>query len=204
MATAGKVLLADDSVTIQKIVDIVLSEKGYEVRSVNTGEDALLAMEGFGPDIVLADVHMPGMSGYQLTEHIRQHPATKSLPVILLAGAFEPLDLQLADKSGADGHIIKPFEAAELASKIEALLKRAAPQPAKPILLDTEELLDFSDIMAEAEKPAEAAEPEAEAEAEERFDFIFPYVAEPVEAAATAPTSEELLTAEIEEPAEAG
>lgn len=119
---AHRLLLADDSITIQKVVELVLAEEDFEIKSVGNGEDALNSMGTFNPDIVLADIDMPRMNGYQLCEKIKKNPATSSIPVILLAGAFEPIDEDLAREVGADDSIIKPFESQELISKINSTL----------------------------------------------------------------------------------
>ncbi|OGW57154.1 MAG: hypothetical protein A2Z09_01875 [Nitrospirae bacterium RBG_16_43_8] len=117
-----KLLLADDSITIQKVVELVLADEGFEIKAVNNGEAALAAIETFKPDVVLADIEMPKMNGYQLCEKLKAHPLTKNVPVILLSGAFEPLDEELARNVKADSFVIKPFESQELISKINAAL----------------------------------------------------------------------------------
>jgi DNA-binding response OmpR family regulator len=119
---AHRLLLADDSITIQKVVELVLAEEDFEIKSVGNGEDALNAMGTFNPAIVLADIDMPRMNGYQLCEKIKKNPATSGIPVILLAGAFEPIDEDLAREVGADDSIVKPFESQELISKINSTL----------------------------------------------------------------------------------
>lgn len=121
-----KMLLADDSITIQKVVELVLAEEGFEIKAVNNGEEALAAIETFKPDVVLADIEMPKMNGYQLCEKLKAHPVTKNVPVILLSGAFEPLDEELARDVKADSFVIKPFESQELISKINAALVSAS------------------------------------------------------------------------------
>jgi len=93
---ARRLLLADDSITIQKVVELVLTEEDFELRSFTNGADAYAAIEAFNPDIVLADIEMPKMNGYELCEKIKQNPKTANVPVILLAGAFEPIDENLA------------------------------------------------------------------------------------------------------------
>lgn len=123
---AHKMLLADDSITIQKVVELVLAEEGFEIKAVNNGEEALAAIETFKPDVVLADIEMPKMNGYQLCEKLKAHPATKNVPVILLSGAFEPIDEELARHVKADSFVIKPFESQELISKINASLVSAS------------------------------------------------------------------------------
>ncbi|MDP1759314.1 MAG: response regulator, partial [Thermodesulfovibrionales bacterium] len=121
-----KMLLADDSITIQKVVELVLAEEGFEIKAVNNGEEALAAIETFKPDVVLADIVMPKMNGYQLCDKIKANPATRNVPVILLSGAFEPLDEELARNVKADSFVIKPFESQELISKINAALVSAS------------------------------------------------------------------------------
>lgn len=154
---AHRLLLADDSITIQKVVELVLAEEDFEIRSVGNGEDALNAMGTFSPDIVLADIDMPRMNGYQLCEKIKKNPATSGIPVILLAGAFEPLDEDLAREVGADDSIIKPFESQELISKINSTLTMISAEGIGEMsFADTEE--EALEIMEETE---EAGAPEA-------------------------------------------
>ncbi len=129
--TPYKLLLADDSLTIQKVVELVLADEHFEIKSCNDGEQALAEIELFGPEIVLADIEMPKLNGYQLCEKIKKNAATAHLPVILLAGAFEPFDENYAKSVGADDYIIKPFESQELISKVKSLLISAGPARAE-------------------------------------------------------------------------
>ncbi len=119
---SNKILLADDSITIQKVVELILAEEEFEIRSANNGEEALAIMSSFMPDVVLADIEMPRMNGYQLCEKIKQESSTSNIPVILLTGAFEPIDEELAKRVNADDYIVKPFESQELIGKINAAL----------------------------------------------------------------------------------
>jgi DNA-binding response OmpR family regulator len=123
---ARRLLLADDSITIQKVVELVLADEDFEIKSVSNGEDALAAVGAFRPDVVLADIEMPKINGYQLCERLKQDPQTSGVPVILLAGAFEPLDEELSARVGADDSMIKPFESQELISKINTALTIAS------------------------------------------------------------------------------
>ena len=123
-----RLLLADDSITIQKVVELILAEEDCEIRSTHNGKEALALLPSFDPDIVLADTEMPAMNGYELCEQIKQEPSTSAIPVILLTGAFEPLDENRAQQVKADDYLIKPFEAQELINKINsALAAKAAP-----------------------------------------------------------------------------
>lgn len=123
---ARKLLLADDSITIQKVIELILAEEGFEIKATNNGEEALAVIPSFKPDIILADVEMPKINGYQICEKIKQDPFTRDVPVILLAGAFEPIDEELAKQVNADDFIIKPFESQELINKINAALTVSA------------------------------------------------------------------------------
>ena len=123
-----RLLLADDSITIQKVVELILAEEDCEIRSTHNGKEALALLPSFDPDIVLADTEMPAMNGYELCEQIKQEPSTSAIPVILLTGAFEPLDENRAQQVKADDYLIKPFEAQELINKINSVLAaKAAP-----------------------------------------------------------------------------
>ncbi len=123
---AQRLLLADDSITIHKVVELILANEGFEIKAVTNGEDALAIIYTFKPDIVLADVEMPRLNGYFLCEKIKQDPSTSDIPVILLAGAFEPFDEELAKRVESDGFVVKPFESQELISKINETLSSAA------------------------------------------------------------------------------
>ncbi len=117
-----KVYLADDSITIQKVVELTLSEEDFEVTAFGDGQAALDAARKAAPDIILADIVMPRMDGYQLSMAVKRDPALKNIPVVLLAGTFENFDAGLAVESAADGHIVKPFESSELINKVKDLI----------------------------------------------------------------------------------
>ncbi len=151
---AYKLLLADDSITIQKVVELVLAEEDFLIKSVSNGEDALNLLETFKPDIVLADIEMPKVNGYNLCDKIKKNPSTSHVPVILLAGAFEPIDEELAKQVGADDTVIKPFESQELISKINAALAVVSAEAEEGIESAEEEVLEAvaeDDMFAEAE-----------------------------------------------------
>jgi CheY-like chemotaxis protein len=148
-----KVYLADDSITIQKVVELTLSEEDFEVTAFGDGESALDAARKAAPDIILADIVMPRMDGYQLAQAVKQDPALKNIPVLLLAGTFENFDTGLADASLADGHIIKPFESSDLINKVKDLVERkakAAPEPPDEHVpleaIPAEEILDAEPV----------------------------------------------------------
>ncbi len=147
---AYKLLLADDSQTIQKVVELVLEREGVDILACNDGEEALKALDSRMPDIVLADIEMPKLNGYQLCEKIKGNPATVHIPVILLAGAFEPFDEDYARSVGADDFIMKPFESHELVSKVKSLL-------AGPEVIEKPESVPMKVSAAEEISPVETA-----------------------------------------------
>jgi len=103
-------LLADDSVTIQKVVNLTFADEGIDVVTVGDGDSAMQKISEISPDVVLADVHMPGLSGYQICEIVRGNPVTRNLPVVLLVGSFEPFDEGEAARVGANAYLTKPFQ----------------------------------------------------------------------------------------------
>lgn len=118
-----KLLLADDSVTIQKVVNLTFADEGIEVVAVGDGDAAMRVFDEAKPDLVLADVNMPGLDGYQICEAIKQNELTKRIPVILLVGSFEPFDEQRAKQIGADDFLTKPFQSIrQLVGKVSDLL----------------------------------------------------------------------------------
>lgn len=122
-----KLLLADDSVTIQKVVNLTFADEGIEVITAGDGKTALQMLSETAPDLVMADVNMPGLSGYELCEQIKSHESLKKTPVILLVGSFEPFDEEEARRVGADDFLTKPFQSIrQLVNKVTTLLESAA------------------------------------------------------------------------------
>ncbi len=115
-------LLADDSVTIQRLVELTFAEQDITVVCVGNGDHALASIRHSPPDIVLADVGMPGLSGYDVARHIKHTPELAHIPVLLLTGAFEPIDRARAIESGYDGMLTKPFEPQVVIERVKALL----------------------------------------------------------------------------------
>jgi CheY-like chemotaxis protein len=116
------ILLADDSITIQKVVELTFSDGDYRVICVSNGAQALKKIPDVRPDLVLLDVIMPEKNGYEVCEALKRNPATAGIPVLLLTGTFEPFDKKRAEQAGADGHLTKPFESQLLVSRVEALI----------------------------------------------------------------------------------
>lgn len=117
-----RLLLADDSVTIQKVIEITLSDKDFILSVASNGDDAMQMAINESPDLILADVFMPGLNGYELCEAVRNNAALKDVPVLLLAGTFEPFDEAKSRAVGANDWIVKPFSSQGLVDKVEELL----------------------------------------------------------------------------------
>jgi CheY-like chemotaxis protein len=122
----AKILVADDNSNIQKMVGLALKDHGIEVVAVGNGEAAVRKISDIKPDLVLADVFMPVRNGYEVCKYVKEDPALAHIPVILLVGAFDPLDEQEAQRVGADGVLKKPFVPPDpLISMVKAALVRA-------------------------------------------------------------------------------
>jgi CheY-like chemotaxis protein len=121
-----KILLADDSITIQKVVELTFSDGDYEVTAVNNGAKALQKLSEMRPDIILSDIIMPEKNGYEVCEYVKSHPEFRNIPVVLLTGTFEPFDPDRAEKAGCDAVVTKPFESQSLIHKVEELIAAAS------------------------------------------------------------------------------
>jgi CheY-like chemotaxis protein len=138
LVTGHKLLLADDSITIQKVVHLTFADEGIQVTAVSDGEQAIKKLEEERPDIVLADVFMPGLSGYEVCERIKRDERFRDVPVMLLVGTFEPFDEKEARRVGADDVLTKPFQSIrQLVEKVGSLLSGKEKEQAEP---DTGEL----------------------------------------------------------------
>jgi CheY-like chemotaxis protein len=122
----AKILVADDNSNIQKMVGLALKDQGIDVVAVGNGEAAVRKISDLKPDLVLADVFMPVRNGYEVCKYVKDDPALSHIPVILLVGAFDPLDEQEAQRVGADGVLKKPFVPPDpLISMVKSALARA-------------------------------------------------------------------------------
>jgi CheY-like chemotaxis protein len=131
---ARKILLADDSVTAQNMGRKILADAGYEVIAVNNGSAALKKIAELKPDLVILDVYMPGYSGLEVCQRLKESQETARIPVLLSVGKLEPFKPEEAQRVRADGYIVKPFEASELLSALSKLEDKVVPraEPSKP------------------------------------------------------------------------
>jgi CheY-like chemotaxis protein len=122
----ARILVADDNSNIQKMVGLALKDQGIDVVAVGNGEAAVRKISDLKPDLVLADVFMPVRNGYEVCQYVKMDPTLAHIPVILLVGAFDPLDEQEAQRVGADGVLKKPFVPPDpLISMVKSALQRA-------------------------------------------------------------------------------
>ncbi|MDO1509778.1 MULTISPECIES: phosphate regulon transcriptional regulator PhoB [unclassified Neisseria] len=122
------VLVVEDEESIQMLIRFTLEQAGFGVRSAAGVEEARPMLTEALPDVVLLDWMLPGMSGVQFTRELRQDPRSKDLPIILLTARSEDTDKELGLNLGADDYLTKPFSPRELIARINALLRRRAPQ----------------------------------------------------------------------------
>ena len=129
-----KLLLADDSVTIQRVIELTFADEDVQVHAVGDGMKAIASIQADRPDIVLADVGMPERDGYEVAAFIKGDPQLAHIPVLLLTGAFEPIDETRARAVGCDGVLVKPFEPQMVINRVKDLLsgRRQAPWTPQP------------------------------------------------------------------------
>ncbi|MCL4812361.1 MAG: response regulator [Vicinamibacteraceae bacterium] len=122
---AATLLLADDSVTVQRVIELTFADEGMHVVAVGDGAEAIARLDEVAPDIVLADVNMPERDGYEVAAHVKRHPTLGRVPVVLLTGAFDALDERRAAEAGYDGVLAKPFEPHAVIALVRGLLASA-------------------------------------------------------------------------------
>jgi CheY-like chemotaxis protein len=160
-----RLLLADDSVTIQRVIELTFSGENVQVIAVGDGEQAIARIQSDRPDIVLADIGMPKRSGYDVAAFVKSHADLKHIPVLLLAGAFEPVDNAKAEQVGCDGVLVKPFEPQAVIARVRELLdgvKGSGPIPTAKIVPEPK-APSLSEPRAESSTHAPVPEPAARA-----------------------------------------
>ncbi len=127
MAVKQKILIVDDDNNIAELISLYLTKECYDTKIVNDGEQALIAFKHYKPNMLLLDLMLPGIDGYQVCREIR---AKSDVPIIMLSAKGEVFDKVLGLELGADDYILKPFDSKELVARVKAVLRRF--QPAKP------------------------------------------------------------------------
>lgn len=131
-----KILLADDSITIQKVIGLTFANEDVQLTVVDNGDEALIKAREVTPDLIIADVVMPGKDGYEVCYSIKHDPKLAHVPVLLLTGTFETFDETMATKVGANGFITKPFESQALIDKVNELIGQAQASVKAPSIND--------------------------------------------------------------------
>lgn len=166
---ALRVLLADESSTIKKVMQLALSDFAVEVKSVPVGLDVLAVTKTFNPDIIFADVLLTKRSGYEVCADIKMDPTTAQIPVVLMWSGFMEIDEEKATTCKADRRLEKPFDADHLRSIVNDLVVKTKSNPVSSFL-------NFPDMPEFEETPAEAAAPEQEERLSNSDVFAIPEI----------------------------
>ncbi|MFQ6110413.1 MAG: PleD family two-component system response regulator [Nitrospinota bacterium] len=160
-----QLLLADDSVTIQRVIEITFEGTDIRVHSVSDGERALAMAKKLRPGIILADVELPGIDGLELCRRLKSDPELGPIPVLLLTNSFETFDERAGKEAGAAGCIAKPFESEELVRKVESVLPAEAQETEEAQGMSEQEALPERELPGDDEESASGEEEAAGEEA---------------------------------------
>jgi CheY-like chemotaxis protein len=191
----AKLLLADDSVTIQRVIELTFADENVQVVAVGDGKEAIERVQADRPDIVLADIGMPERDGYEVAAFIKGNPELAHIPVLLLTGAFEPIDEERAKSSGCEGVLVKPFEPQMVISRVRELLGKRAPQPQSEPSGPSAGAVPA----AESNAPPPAASPPASATRSEALESYFDRLDAALSTLNTAPPPLERVAAPLPE-----
>ena len=144
MAARQRILIVDDDNHIAELISLYLTKECFDNKIVNDGESALTAFESFKPDLILLDLMLPGMDGYQVCREIRHQ---SNVPVIMLSAKGEIFDKVLGLELGADDYMIKPFDSKELVARVKAVLRRAPSEIAPASKTTTGKVVEYSDLV---------------------------------------------------------
>ncbi len=120
----GKVLVVDDEEYIQHILNFSFGAEGYDVVTAADGEEGIKKAKSEKPDIIVLDIMMPKMDGYEACRRLKTDPSTKNIPVILLTAKGREVDRKLGTQAGADDYVVKPFSPGRLIERVEGMMKR--------------------------------------------------------------------------------
>ncbi len=120
----AKVLVVDDEEYIQHILNFSFGAEGYEVITAGNGEEAIAKAKAEKPDVIVLDIMLPKMDGYEACKRLKSDPQTKGIPIILLTAKGREADRKLGSQAGADDYVVKPFSPGRLIERVEGMLKR--------------------------------------------------------------------------------
>ena len=144
-ASKQKILIVDDDANIAELISLYLNKECYDTKIVGDGEAALSAFDSYRPDLILLDLMLPGIDGYQVCREIRQKSQT---PIIMLSAKGEVFDKVLGLELGADDYMEKPFDSKELVARVKAVLRRYHPQGESEISIGPDEkIVEYPDLV---------------------------------------------------------
>lgn len=144
MATKQKILIVDDDTNIAELISLYLTKECYETKMVNDGESALRELRIFQPNLILLDLMLPGMDGYQVCREIR---IKSQVPIIMLSAKGEVFDKVLGLELGADDFIVKPFDTKELVARVKANLRRCQQGVQEPVRTSDAKIVEYPDLV---------------------------------------------------------
>ena len=147
MTTKQKILIVDDDANIAELISLYLMKECFETMTVDNGEDAVKTFSTFQPDLILLDLMLPGIDGYQVCREIRRD---SQVPIIMLSAKGEVFDKVLGLELGADDYMIKPFDSKELVARVKAVLRRTFVQPnqeSAPVSKQNGEYVEYPDLI---------------------------------------------------------
>lgn len=145
MVSKQRILIVDDDNNIAELISLYMTKECFETKIVNDGESALDAVESFEPNLILLDLMLPGIDGYQVCREVR---AKNSVPIIMLSAKGEVFDKVLGLELGADDYMEKPFDTKELVARVKAVLRRyKMPAPAEEASVSTDKKVEYADLV---------------------------------------------------------
>ena len=144
MIAKQKILIVDDDENIAELISLYLTKECFDTKIVHDGEDALTAFDEYGPNLVLLDLMLPGMDGYQVCREIR---SKSQIPIIMLSAKGEVFDKVLGLELGADDYIIKPFDSKEMVARVRAVLRRYQPVKSESVSSEKSKCVDYPGLI---------------------------------------------------------
>lgn len=143
MVAKQKILIVDDDNNIAELISLYLTKECFDTKIVNDGEEALSVYKSYGPNLILLDLMLPGIDGYQVCREIR---AKDNIPIIMLSAKGEVFDKVLGLEMGADDYIMKPFDSKEMVARVKAVLRRYQPVKAENLAAAAIKMVSYTDL----------------------------------------------------------
>ena len=143
MVAKQKILIVDDDNNIAELISLYLTKECFDTKIVSDGEEALLAYKSYNPNLILLDLMLPGIDGYQVCREIR---AKDNIPIIMLSAKGEVFDKVLGLELGADDYIMKPFDSKELVARVKAVLRRYQPSKSEKPATASIKMVSYTDL----------------------------------------------------------